>query len=224
MLRKNYANMHYVYILRCKDGTLYTGWTLDLEKRLESHNAGRGAKYTKPRLPVELVYFEEVTSKSAALKREAELKKLTRKEKLELIEKNFIKEKSTGAVVYLKENDNYLFLIEKMQHGHYSHPKGHMEKGETEVETAVREIKEETNLDITLDTGFRKVISFSPYQGCWKDVVFFVAEAKDKNFKKQEKEIAELYWLSYEDALKILTFKSDQDVLKEAMNYLKSQQ
>lgn len=78
--------MNYVYILRCADGTLYTGWTTDIEHRLKAHNAGTGAKYTKPRRPVELAYCEECEDKSSALKREAEIKKLTRAEKLALIE------------------------------------------------------------------------------------------------------------------------------------------
>lgn len=77
--------MCYVYILRCSDMTLYTGWTNDLEKRVATHNKGKGAKYTKCRLPVELVYFEECTDKSAALKREYAIKQLSRAEKIDLI-------------------------------------------------------------------------------------------------------------------------------------------
>ena len=61
--------MNYVYILRCADESLYTGWTNDLEKRVKTHNAGKGAKYTKTRLPVELVYFEEYVEKGDALSR-----------------------------------------------------------------------------------------------------------------------------------------------------------
>ena len=61
--------MNYVYILRCADGSLYTGWTNDLEKRVKTHNAGKGAKYTKTRLPVELVYYEEYEEKGEALSR-----------------------------------------------------------------------------------------------------------------------------------------------------------
>jgi len=79
--------MNYVYILKCNDGTLYTGWTTDLEKRLQTHNSGLGAKYTRARLPVKLEYYEEYEEKSDALKREAAIKKLTREEKLKLIEK-----------------------------------------------------------------------------------------------------------------------------------------
>ena len=77
--------MNYTYILKCSDGTLYTGWTNDLQKRLEAHNEGRGAKYTKSRRPVELVYFETYESKNDAMSREAKIKRLTRAEKLELI-------------------------------------------------------------------------------------------------------------------------------------------
>lgn len=75
----------YVYILRCADGTLYTGYTDDPERRARVHNAGKGAKYTRSRLPVELVYREALGDKSAALRREREIKGLTRAQKLALI-------------------------------------------------------------------------------------------------------------------------------------------
>ena len=78
----------FVYLLRCSDNSLYCGWTTDLEKRIEAHNSGRGAKYTKSRRPVELVYSEECESKSAAMKREWFIKhKMTREQKLKLIQK-----------------------------------------------------------------------------------------------------------------------------------------
>ena len=77
---------HYVYMLRCADDSFYTGWTTDLTKRIKTHNSGRGAKYTRSRLPVELLYFEEFSDKSSALKREWELKALSRKAKEALIE------------------------------------------------------------------------------------------------------------------------------------------
>ena len=75
-----------VYILRCGDGSLYTGITKDISARLELHRSGKGAKYTRGRGPLELVYREELPDKSAALRREAALKRLSRKEKLVLIE------------------------------------------------------------------------------------------------------------------------------------------
>ena len=77
--------MHYAYIVKCSDGTYYTGYTNDLEKRLLAHNAGKGAKYTRNRLPVEMVYFEEYEDKSEAMKREYAIKRLTRKKKKKLI-------------------------------------------------------------------------------------------------------------------------------------------
>lgn len=77
--------MNYTYILRCSDNTLYTGWTNNLEKRLEAHNAGKGAKYTKVRLPVELVYYEQFETKEDAMRREYAIKQMTRKQKDRMI-------------------------------------------------------------------------------------------------------------------------------------------
>lgn len=78
--------MNYTYIVRCKDDTLYCGWTNNLEKRLASHNAGKGAKYTRSRHPVTLVYFETFDTKEEAMSREYAIKQLSRQEKLELID------------------------------------------------------------------------------------------------------------------------------------------
>lgn len=77
--------MPYTYIVQCADDTLYTGWTVDLEKRMIAHNKGIGAKYTSSRIPVVLVYWEQQESQSTAQKREASIKKLTRSQKLTLI-------------------------------------------------------------------------------------------------------------------------------------------
>jgi len=88
--------MNYVYILRCSDNTLYTGWTNNLKKRVEIHSKGKGAKYTRGRTPLELVYYEEFETKGMALKRECEIKKLKKckkefliKEKKESLKKLF---------------------------------------------------------------------------------------------------------------------------------------
>ena len=78
-------NTWHLYILRCRDGSLYTGITTDVEKRLEAHRSGRGAKYTRGRGPLELVYREECGTHSVALKREIEIKRLTREQKQALI-------------------------------------------------------------------------------------------------------------------------------------------
>ena len=78
-------NMNYVYLLRCSDDTLYCGWTTDLEQRLKAHNAGTGAKFTRSRRPVELVYYEEYENRHDALSREWHVKRMSREEKLRLI-------------------------------------------------------------------------------------------------------------------------------------------
>jgi len=76
----------YTYVVECGDGTLYTGWAKQLEKRMICHNQGKGAKYTRVRLPVRLVHYEKFESRQEAMKREYAIKQLTRKEKLKLIE------------------------------------------------------------------------------------------------------------------------------------------
>ena len=129
-------------------------------------------------------------------------------------------EKSCGAVVYRKEQGRSLFLIEHMALGHTSIPKGHVEEGETEEQTAIREIKEETNLEVKLDTRFRHVISYSPYPGILKDVVFFIAEATTDTLINQECEVSALEWLPYEDAYHALTYDTDKETLKAAKEYL----
>jgi putative endonuclease len=78
--------MNYTYILKCRDGTFYTGWTNNLEKRIKDHNEGNGAKYTKARRPVELVYYETFETKEEAMRREYAIKQMTRKEKEVLVE------------------------------------------------------------------------------------------------------------------------------------------
>ena len=75
-----------VYILKCADGTLYTGWTTDLERRLQAHNSGQGARYTRGRRPLRLVYREEQSDRSAAQRREAAIRRLSRADKLKLVE------------------------------------------------------------------------------------------------------------------------------------------
>ena len=77
--------MNYTYILRCRDGSLYTGWTNNLERRLACHNEGKGAKYTRTRRPVELAYYEAFQTKEEAMRREREIKRMSRENKLLLI-------------------------------------------------------------------------------------------------------------------------------------------
>lgn len=77
--------MHYTYIVECSDGTLYTGYAADLEKRINAHNEKKGAKYTRGRVPVTLKYYEEFENKADAMKREAQIKKMRKEKKMELL-------------------------------------------------------------------------------------------------------------------------------------------
>lgn len=87
--------MNYAYLLRCRDGTYYAGWTNDIDHRLSAHNSGKGAKYTKSRRPVQLVYYETFETKQEAMKREYALKQLSHEEKAALAEHTPIKIRET---------------------------------------------------------------------------------------------------------------------------------
>lgn len=140
--------------------------------------------------------------------------------------KELIKEKSCGAVIYkLDKNTNKLvFLILHMNLGHYSLCKGHVEKEDNNNEevTARREIKEETSLDVNIDTNFREVITYSPKEGVIKDVIFFIAkdisniDPKDNH----DNEVNKIYYLPFNDAYNLLTYPSDKEVLKKAYEYI----
>ena len=132
-----------------------------------------------------------------------------------------IKEKSCGAVVYTTKNGETEYLLVQMMGGHYSFPKGHVESGESEEQTALREIKEETDLDVSLDTAFRQSVVYSPYVGCEKEVVYFVAYAKSRETVCQQTEIRRALWLSYDGAIERVTFDNDKRILNEANEYLK---
>ena len=130
------------------------------------------------------------------------------------------KEKSCGAVIY-KYIDNELFiLLLKHNLGHWSFAKGHVEDSETEQETAIREIKEETNLDVTINSDFRYVITYSPYEGAIKDVVYFLATTNSNNIKTQQSEISEIKWFKYEDAISMITYEDGRKVLMKAIEFL----
>ena len=129
-------------------------------------------------------------------------------------------EKSCGAVVYRREGDGILILTEYMKKGHTSIPKGHIEPGETEEETALREIFEETGLSVTLDTGFRAAVNYSPREGVSKDVVFFVAEAAAGAVTEQEIEVTRAVFLPPAEAMAAMTYESDREIIRRACEYL----
>ena len=129
-------------------------------------------------------------------------------------------EKSCGAVVYTMREGIPFFLVEHMTLGHTSLPKGHVEGNETEEQTAAREIKEETNLEVRMDTNFRHEISYSPYPGIMKTVVFFIAQASTFDLVNQESEVSSLEWMDYERAYNAMTYDTDKEVLEHAKQYL----
>ena len=131
-----------------------------------------------------------------------------------------IYEKSCGAVIYVEKDGRRLYLIELMQKGHSSICKGHVEDGETEHQTAAREIQEETGLTVRFLDGFRETIEYSPYNGCMKTVVFFLAEADNTDVTAQEEEVREISWLPFEEALSALTYESDKETLQKADKFL----
>ena len=129
-------------------------------------------------------------------------------------------EKSCGAVVYRMENGEIYILVEHMVQGHCSIPKGHVEGSETEAETALREIREETALRVELDTGFRHVITYSPGPGVEKDVVFFAARALNGEIEPQLCELHSARFLPPDEAIEALTFESDRETVRQAAEYI----
>lgn len=132
-----------------------------------------------------------------------------------------IQEKSCGAVVYRQRGGAREYLIIRHNGGHWSFPKGHVENNETEVETARREILEETGLTTEIDAAFRSVVTYSPKSGVVKDVVFFLASVTGGAEHAQEEEIAELEWFPFDRACEVVTFLTDANVLVDAEEYLR---
>lgn len=131
------------------------------------------------------------------------------------------KEKSCGAIVYRrKDYADEILLVKHKNGGHWSFPKGHVEAGEDEKQTALREILEETGLVVDLDTSFREVITYSPKKGVEKDVVFFAALPREGEPVAQPEEIMEVLWVKSNEALKMVTYESDREMLKKFLDRL----
>lgn len=125
-------------------------------------------------------------------------------------------EKSCGAVVF---DGNKVLIIQQVK-GHWGFPKGHVEDGETEVQTAVREIKEETNLTVEIDESKRFVEHYSPEEGIEKDVVFFIAKKIGGEIKVQEEEVKDTEWLTPREAMERLTYESSKNILRNIIETL----
>ena len=133
-------------------------------------------------------------------------------------------EKSCGAIIYNpKPNEEglNLLLLRHRAKGHWSFPKGHVEGSETEIETALREVKEETGLDILLRDGFRECVEYYPKPGVKKQVVYFLGYLDhEQELHRQEEEVSELGWVPLEKAHDIVTFKNDKNLIAKATKYL----
>ena len=130
-------------------------------------------------------------------------------------------ERSCGAVISRETADGIQILLIRHQNGgHWAFPKGHVEGKETDEETARREIREETGLLAELDTGFQTVVTYSPKPGVMKDVVYFAATVSGGTEQRQEAEVTDMRWASPEDAMALVTFENDRDVLTKYLQYL----
>ena len=126
------------------------------------------------------------------------------------------KEKSCGCIVF--DDGKVLMIMHK--EGHWDLPKGHVEEGETEVETAIREVKEETNIDVEVNEKYRYTLGYSPKENVWKDVVYFVASKKGGEIQAQLEEVQSVEWVEISEAIDRLTFDVTREVLRKAVGDL----
>jgi 8-oxo-dGTP pyrophosphatase MutT (NUDIX family) len=149
---------------------------------------------------------------------EPELKNLLGSLKnIKLKEISCLYEKSCGAIIFHKTKQNTKILLVKNSNGRYwSFPKGHIEEGENEQQTAIREIKEETGLDVTLIDNFREISEYCPFGKIRKRVVFFLAQAFTDNVKIQEEEIDSYIWVDLQQARKLCSYDNDLRIIDKA--------
>lgn len=149
---------------------------------------------------------------------EPELRKLfTRLKNVTLKSISCLYEKSCGAIIFYKTKQNTKILLVKNNKGRYwSFPKGHVEYGENEQQTALREIKEETGLDVVIFDGFREISEYCPFGKIRKRVVFFLAQAFTDNVKIQEEEIDSYIWVDLQQARKLCSYENDLRIVEKA--------
>ncbi len=130
------------------------------------------------------------------------------------------KEKSCGAIIfYIDDDKKQILLIKHMNGGHWAFPKGHVEGEETEIETAMREIKEETGINAVIDNRFREVITYSPKKDVIKDVVYFFATTNEYKINVQQEEVCESKWVDLNDAANCVTYKHDKELIAKAIEF-----
>lgn len=131
-------------------------------------------------------------------------------------------EKSCGGVVYRRHHGNIeILLVKHLNSGHWSFPKGHVESDETEEQTALREIKEETGIDVIPDTSFRETVSFSPKKDTIKEVVYFLCRARHYTVIPQPDEISEAKWVDIGYASSVLTYENDKVIISKVRHAIK---
>ncbi len=159
-----------------------------------------------------------IVAKHGEIFYEPELRKiLSQLKNIKLKSIRCLYEKSCGAIIFHKTKQNTKILLVKNNNGRYwSFPKGHVEEGETEQETAVREIKEETGLDVTIIPGFREISEYCPFGRIRKRVVFFLAQAFTDNVTIQEEEIDSYIWVDLQQARKMCTYDNDLRIIEKA--------
>ena len=131
--------------------------------------------------------------------------------------------KSSGAIVYKVEENEIKYLLIMLIRGNWGFPKGHFEGEETEKETAVREIFEETGLNVKFHDNFRETIQYFPAPFIFKTVIYFLAEAVTDNVKIQTDEVAEYKWVTYDEAAKLITYRLQKKILKKANDMLSNE-
>ena len=130
------------------------------------------------------------------------------------------KEKSCGAVVYKKEHDNLYYLIIKQSKGHVAFPKGHVEPGETNEQTAKREVLEETGIEIELMPSFSRRSEYTIQGKIEKSVIIYLAKTTQIDYKMQVEEIEECGWFTFDDAMRTLNYENDKRILTQAHQYM----
>ena len=130
-------------------------------------------------------------------------------------------EKSCGAIIYRIKDGNLEFLsISHRNDGHWGFPKGHIEDNESEEQTAIREIYEETGLQVNLIDGFRRSVEYSPKEGIMKEVIFFLAKTEQQTVHIQLDEIKDYKWSSLKNTKERLSYESSKDVLEQAYEFI----
>ncbi len=130
------------------------------------------------------------------------------------------KEKSCGALIVRRVDKGNEILLIKHNGGHWAFPKGHVEAGETEEETACREVLEETGLTVKLDTRYREMVTFSPAPGVMKDVIYFAATVISGVETPQLSEVSHVRWVAFEDACRYITYENDRRLFEKMRRFV----